>query len=292
MNIVISNAVKVFGVDLQLCSTRVYAFNSSAPLPVIGKFPALVESKCSAVDAEFLVVESETSLLGYTTDTELGIIQIANAVSVEKKVFQRYPSLFTGLGKMKNVENVRPVDQTQRKSLEAGVESLLQQDIIEPAVGPTPKVSPVVLVPKPKQPGGVRLCVHMREANKAISREGHLLPALHKVMHDLNGATVFRKLDLNQGYHQLLLHPDSRHITTFSTHIGLFRYKRLSFGINAASEKFQNVIASPNKDIPNVKNISVDVIIYGVNVQEHDKALHAVLTRFQELNLSLRKDKC
>ena len=153
-------------------------------------------------------------------------------------------------------------------------------------------MSPVVLVPKPKRPGGVRLCVHMREANKAISREGHLLPTLHKVMHDPNGATVFRKLDLNQGYHQLLLHPDSRHITTFSTHIGLFRYKRLSFGINAVSEKFQNVIASPNNDIPNVKNISVDVIIYGVNVQEHDKALHAVLTRFQELNLSLCKDKC
>ena len=153
-------------------------------------------------------------------------------------------------------------------------------------------MSPVVLFPKPKQPGGVRLCVHMREANKAISREGHLLPTLHKVMHDLNGATVFRNLDLNQGYHQLLLHPDSRHITIFSTDIGLFTYKRLSFGINAVSEKFQNVIASPNNDIPNVKNISVDVIIYGVNVQEHDKALHAVLTRFQELNLSLRKDKC
>ena len=84
MNIVSSHAVKVFGVDLQPCGTRVYAFNLSAPLPVIGKFSALIESKCSAVDAEFLVVESETSLLGYTTATELGILQIANAVSVEK----------------------------------------------------------------------------------------------------------------------------------------------------------------------------------------------------------------
>ena len=173
------------------------------------------------------MVESKTSLLGYTTATELGILQIANAASVEKNVFQRYPSLFTGLGKMKNVEvklhidgNVSPVHQThrripfhQRKSLEACVESWLQQDIIEPAVGPTPLVSPVVLVPKPKQPGGVRLCVDIREANKAISRERHLLPTLDKVIHDLNGATVFSTLDLNQGYHQLLLHPDSRHIT-------------------------------------------------------------------------------
>ena len=252
------------------------------------------------------MVESKTSLLGYTTATELGILQIANAASVEKNVFQRYPSLFTGLGKMKNVEvklhidgNVSPVHQThrripfhQRKSLEACVESWLQQDIIEPALGPTPLVSPVVLVPKPKQPGGVRLCVDMREANKAILRERHLLLTLDEVIHDLNGATVFSKLDLNQGYHQLLLHPDSRHITTFSTHTGLFRYNRLSFGINAAAEKFQNVIASAISDIPNVNNTSDDVIIYGVNVQEHDKALHAVLTGFQELNLTLRKDKC
>ena len=99
VNIVSSNAVKVFGVDLQYCGTRVYAFNSSDPLPVIGKFSALIKSRCSAVDAEFLVVESETSLLGYTTATELGIRQIANAVSVEKNAFQRYPSLFTGLAK-------------------------------------------------------------------------------------------------------------------------------------------------------------------------------------------------
>ena len=41
------------------------------------------------------------------------------------------------------------------------------------------------------------------------------MPTLDEVVHDLNGAKVFSKLDLNQGYHQLVLHPDSRHITTF-----------------------------------------------------------------------------
>jgi len=111
------------------------------------------------------------------------------------------------------------------------------------------------------------------------------------VINDLNGAAVFSKVELNQDYHQLSLHPDSSHITTFSTHIGLFRYNRLSFGNNAAAEKFHNVIASAISDTPNVKNVSYDVIIYEVNIQEHDKALHAALARFQELNLTLRKDK-
>ena len=306
VNIVSHDVSKMLNRRLELCDTEVYAFNSSKPLPVLGKFKALVESKCHSVDSEFLVVDGKTSLLGYTTATDLGILQIANAVSVERNVFQNYPSLFSGLGKMKNVEvklhideNVKPVHQShrripfhQRKNLEACVESLLQQDIIEPSDGPTPWVSPVVLVPKLKQPGGVRLCVDMRAANKAIIRERHLMPTLDEVVHDLNGAKVFSKLDLNQGYHQLVLHPDSRHITTFSTHFGLFRYKRLSFGINAAAEKFQNVIATAISDIPNVKNISDDVIIYGVNTEDHDKTLHAVLTRFKELNLTLNKEKC
>ena len=44
--------------------------------------------------------------------------------------------------------------------------------------------------------------------------------------------------------------------------------------------------ASAISDIPSVKNISDDVIIYGVNVQEHDKAC------FQELNRILHKNKC
>ena len=306
VNIVSYDVSKMFDCRLEPCDTTVYAFNSSGSLPVLGKFKALVESKCCSVDSEFLVVDGKTSLLGNTTATDLGILQIANAVSVEKNVFQSYPSLFSGLGKTKNVEfklhideNVRPIHQSnrcipfhQRRNLEACVESLLQQDIIESAVGPTSWVSPVVLVPKPKQPGGALLCVDMREANKAITRERHLMPTLGEVVHDLNGAKVFSKLDLNQGYHQLVLHPESRHITTFSTHLGLYRYKRLCFGANAAAGKFQDVIATAISDIPDVKNISDDVIIYGVNTEEHDKTLHAVLTHFKELNLTLKKEKC
>ena len=62
--------------------------------------------------------------------------------------------------------------------------------------------------------------------------------------------------------------------------------------MNAAAEKFQAVITTAISDIPNVKNSSDDIIIYGVNTVEHDKTLHAVLTRFKELNLTLKKEKC
>jgi hypothetical protein len=72
----------------------------------------------------------------------------------------------------------------------------------------------------------------MREPNQAIQRERHQMPTIDELINDLNLAKVFSKLDLRAGYHQLELHEDSRYITTFSTHIGLYRYKRLNFGIS------------------------------------------------------------
>ena len=157
-----------------------------------------------------------------------------------------------GLGKLKNYqiklhidENVPPVAQPH-KSVPFHVRKQLEEQLrrdeelggIERIEGPTPWVSPIVVAPKPKSPGKVRLCVEMRQANKAIKRERHVTPTIKEMIGDLNGAKVFTKLDLNQGYNQL----ESRYITTFGTHMGLMRYKRLNFGISSAAEIFQNVI--------------------------------------------------
>jgi len=82
-------------------------------------------------------------------------------------------------------------------------------------------------------------------------------------------------LDLNQGYHQVELHPDSRYITTFSSHLGLHRYKRLNFGVNAASEKFQQIIEQVLHGLGGVKNISDVIIIASRNDVEHEKHVRA-----------------
>ena len=132
----------------------------------------------------------------------------------------------------------------------------------------------------------------MREANKAIGREKHLMPTLDDLIADLNGAAVFSTLDLASGYHQLTLAPESRPITTFSTHVGLRRYKRLMFGINAASEIFQNAIAELLDGLPGCKNISVDIIVDGKDQLENDLNLQAVLQRVSDYSVRLNKDKC
>ena len=60
-----------------------------------------------------------------------------------------------------------------------------------------------MVVPKPD--GDIRICVDMRRANKAIERERHPIPTIEEVLHDLNSSTVFSKLDLRWGFHQIEL---------------------------------------------------------------------------------------
>ena len=122
--------------------------------------------------------------------------------------------------------------------MENKIKELEDADIIEKIEGPTPWVSQIVVVPKKKDPSSIRMCIDMREANKAIMRERHITPTLDDILCDLNEAKIFSKLDLNQGYHQIELHPESRYVTTFSTHLGLRRFKRLNFGISSAAEMF------------------------------------------------------
>ena len=88
-----------------------------------------------------------------------------------------------------------------------------------------------------------------------------------------------------------MLHPDSRHLTTFSTHVGLWCYKRLNFGMSCSAEIFQKRINDVIRGIPGVKNISDDIYIGGVDKEQHDVRLRSVLRRLQENNLTINAKK-
>ena len=81
---------------------------------------------------------------------------------------------------------MRRVPFSMRDKLEQKLNELVDLDVIEKAEGPTPWISPVVVVPKPN--GDIRLCVDMRQANGAIVRERHPIPTVDEVLHDLNGS--------------------------------------------------------------------------------------------------------
>ncbi|XP_062610353.1 uncharacterized protein K02A2.6-like [Saccostrea cucullata] len=296
-------------VKLRKADTRVFAYGSKTTLDIMGKFQATIENKNKIEIADVYVVKGNSgSLLGYDTCVQLQIVQKIASLSDDKIeiLCQKYPKVFNGIGKLKHKqvklhvdESVKPVSQPHRripfhvrKQVEKELEKLEKLDIIEKVNGPTPWVSPIVVAPKPKKPGEIRLCVDMRKANTAIQRERHVTPTIDDMILDLNGSKVFSKLDLNAGYHQLELHPDSRNITTFSTHVGLRRYKRLSFGISSAAEVFQNSLSTALEGLQGVRNISDDIIVFGQTCEEHDKNLEAVFKRLEEKHLTLNKEKC
>ena len=119
-----------------------------------------------------------------------------------------------------------------------------------------------------------------------------MTPTLDELITQFNGATIFSKIDLRSGYHQLVLHPSSRYITTFSTHVGLYQYKRLSFGIHAAAEVFQHEIQTVIQGVARAINISDDIAIFGVDQRAHDKALNEVLQKLQNAGLTANLEKC
>ena len=158
--------------------------------------------------------------------------------------------------------------------------------------GLTPCVSAIVLVPKGKETDEVRICSDNRIANTAILRERHTMPTVDDLIVKLNGASVISKFDLKCGYNQILIKPSCRYITAFCTHMGIFQYKRLNFGINTAAEIFQKAVESIIAGLEGVINISDDIIVAGRDQKEHDNRLDAVLKRFNDAGMTLNAKKC
>jgi len=300
---------------LQRAPSSIYAYGSNTPMITLGAFHAEIESKNKLAEALVYVIKGKHgSLLSYQTALQLDLIRLnVNALqqtaplTTVEGLAATYPQLFSGTGKLKSHqvklhidESVKPCIQPHRrvpfhlqKKVEEELNSLLSQDIIEKVEGKeTLWLSPVVVVTKPSDPSKVRICVDMRRANNAILRERFMVPSLDDLIHDLNGAVLFSRLDLSSAFHQLELSPECRYVTSFSTESGIYQYKRLFFGINCATEVFQAVMQQVLNSLQGVRCICDDILVYGRSQAEHDHNLRAVINRLLESGLTLNKAKC
>lgn len=109
----------------------------------------------------------------------------------------------------------------------------------------------------------------MRCANKAIMRENHPLPTMDHILPKIRRATYFSKLDIDNAFHQVELHPDCRYVTTFITLNGLYRYKRLMFGISCAPEIFQKILEKMLIHCEGAINFIDDILIFGDSEEQH-----------------------
>ena len=133
----------------------------------------------------------------------------------------------------------------------------------------------------------------MTDVNKYIKRTRHTIPTLRELETRLNGAKYFTHLDMIDGYMQLELAEESRKLTTFYTHRGLKRFKRLHFGVNSAAEIFNEEVRKVVALEPHAISIYDDILIYGATQDEHDQALKHILQlwRAHGLTLSIKKSR-
>ncbi|XP_072169474.1 uncharacterized protein [Diadema setosum] len=140
--------------------------------------------------------------------------------------------------------------------------------------------------------GELRLCIDLKEVNKAIIPDKYPLPTINELSASFHGAGIFTKLDMRRSYLQVPLAPESRHLTAFMTHEGVFQYRSMPYGLSSAPSAFQKIVSSVLSGIPGVLNLLDDVVVCGATTEEHDRRLHKVLSRLAKHRFTLNEEKC
>ena len=149
------------------------------------------------------------------------------------------------------------------------------------------------IVPVPKKDGSVRLCGDYKiTVNPELQAEQYPLPRIEDIFANLAGGQKFSKIDLRQAYHQIEMEEDSKKYLTINTHMGLFQYNRLVFGITSAPAIWQRTIDQVLEGTSGTSCILDDMIITGKNDDEHLANLEEVLRRLQAHGLRANKTKC
>ena len=214
-----------------------------------------------------------------------------NGRKTPRELVKEYDDLFRGLGSLKNYqiklhidESIPPVAQQHRRvpfHIRKKLDEELQQDeelgVIERIEGPIPWVSPTVVAPKPKSPGKIRVCVDMRQANKAIKRERHISPTGKEMIGDLNEAKIFQQIRPNP---RLQPTGEVHHHIQHSN--GPDALQASQFQNIKCRRNFQNVIRKTLEGIDGPINISDDILVFGRSHEDHDQNLKVLFQQMRE----------
>eukprot|EP00112_Aurelia_sp_Birch-Aquarium-sp1_P021838 Seg5974.1 transcript_id=Seg5974.1/GoldUCD/mRNA.D3Y31 product="Retrovirus-related Pol polyprotein from transposon 17.6" protein_id=Seg5974.1/GoldUCD/D3Y31 len=165
-----------------------------------------------------------------------------------------------------------------------------ENNIIAEHVGPAPWISNVVLAPK--DDGGIRVTVDMRQANLAIESTNILIRRVEDIETQLAGCQHFSKLEFKSAFHQLELDEESKKITVFHARDRLMRYRKLTMGTKPASTKLTKALLPLLHSIPEAHVIHDDLIVAAKTKQQHDRALNCVLQAIAKSGMTLNPDKC
>lgn len=231
-------------------------------------------------------------------------VEVNNSLISEYK--QKYPNVFdpnlcTPIRefevKFAVKEGIVPVVKkaySMAYALQPKVEQKLKQMVAVGILKPVTHsewASPIVVVPK--KDGDVRICSDFRlTVNKVLNVDQYPLPRPDDIFADLAGGVIFSVLDLSGAYQQLRVHPDFQKFLTINTHIGLFQFTRLTYGISSAPAIFQSVMDQILGGIAGVKCYLDDILISSKTMEEAKKVLREVLERLNKFNVKVKVAKC
>ena len=179
---------------------------------------------------------------------------------------------------------------TKKRIIEEQVEQMLRDGIIEPSTGPW--AAPVVIVNRPCT--DPRFCVDYRGVNQVTEKDSYPLPRIDDSLDFLARGQFITTLDLARGYWQVAVAEESRPKTAFISHVGLFQFRVLPFGLCNAPATFQRLMNTALAGLI-YKTCAVyldDIVVASPTFEQHLKDLEEVLKRLKTAGLSLKLKKC
>ena len=187
-------------------------------------------------------------------------------------------------------QHPRRVPFALRGKVEDMISDMLQSNIIKPSQSPW--ASPIVLVAK--KDGSTRFCVDYRKLNTVTKKDVYPLPRIDDTLDLLATNKFFSTLDLASGYWQIAMEETSKEKTAFTTHVGLYEFEVMPFGLCNAPATFQRLMENVLHSLIGKSCLVYldDVLVLGRTLEEHTENLEAVLSRIRAAGLKLKPSKC
>jgi len=154
----------------------------------------------------------------------------------------------------------------------------------------SPWSSPLHMVMKPD--GSWRPCGDYRRLNLITVPDSYPLPNMMDFAQRMSGCTVFSKIDLRKGYHQIPMHPGSIQKTAIITPFGLYEFLRMGFGMRNAVNTFQRMMDRVGSGLCFIFIYLDDIIVGSPDVASHLQHLELLFTRLRKYGLVINGEKC
>ncbi|GJT01524.1 putative reverse transcriptase domain-containing protein [Tanacetum coccineum] len=175
------------------------------------------------------------------------------------------------------------------KELAEQLQELMDKGFIRPSSSPWG--APVLFVKK--KDGSFRMCIDYRELNKLTVKNRYPLPRIDDLFDQLQGSSIYSKIDLRSGYHQLRVREEDIPKTAFRTRYGHYEFQVMSFGLTNAPAVFMdlmNRVCKPYLDKFVIVFID-DILIYSKSKKEHEEHLRQILKLLKKEELYAKFSK-